>query len=162
MTYNKKIYIVLSVLVVLAGILVGQVWFGERVAADGFQGQLQEVMGNSIFISGAYLDGDIPLDPTNRKRIEILVGPNTKFTKTVEYLLPMAEVIKLQESGQNYKIEDLKREKIEGSLADIVKAAGSGIPVTARVKKGNIYGKTKFKVDTIDYFKLVNPDRPGL
>ncbi len=156
MSYNKKIYIGLAIIAVLGGALIWSSWFKDQIIANGFQGQLREVEDNSFFLEGAYLVDDKPIDVANRKGVWILIAPETKFNKIVWYMPTDEELAK---TGGRWNPSDLKKEQREGGMGDLLKAAGSGLTITATSNK-NIYNKSSFRADSIEYIKQIYSGRP--
>lgn len=159
MSNNKKIALGLVIVCSLSALLAFNFWM-NRVVADNFQGQLQEVKGTKLYIDGIYALGDNLINPEIIiKGVEVSVTSETRFIKTLWYLPSMEE---LKKTKGRWNPDEIRKEQVEGSLDDLFKQQNRS-PISVRViSEKNIYNLVGFEAGSIEYVKMVDPARPDL
>jgi len=154
---STVILIVSALVLAVAGFFVSRFIFQKRIEAKEFIGQVQKVEGSSVFLKGIFVTPDKPELARNgfNENVEIEIGPATQIVKIVMYMPTLKE---LEKTGGRWNPAELKREEKPGAIIDLTyKKEGLTIRV---VSETNIFNKSKFIPQRIEYVEQVYPDRP--
>ncbi len=148
---NLKLKIVISVLVLVAGVVSGYQWYKNKPASHKFVGNVVEVVKDSgqIKISGVYIL-DATDKPQDAKTEEVVVDydSSTKFIKTVMYR-PSDE--ELKKSNGVWDMSKIKTDTVAGSIDDL----SINRMVTVKTHS-NILGASKISASEVSYFMIGN------
>lgn len=148
---DKKKFLIIALIIFFAAFLVWNWRFQDRVQAKEFVGHVQEVQGNSIMAQGVFILLTRPenSDYKNNKKAEILVTPETKFTKTIWYMPKPV-------TGASFDPDKIRKEEVPGVLSELTQNV-VGMPIRVLSSK-NIFNKAKFTASEVQYLKQVYPD----
>lgn len=150
----KSRIISIAIIVLLAAGVFYWASSRERIVSKSFVGQIKSATDGKFVLNGFY---QIPDDPSKEKvddrmNVEVLVGSNTKYTKTLLYY-PTRE--DLAASGGMYRPEDLRKEIVSGSVEDLRTGQVDGFYAHS---ERNVYGKKQFMASEILYIWTVYPE----
>ena len=155
---NKKILLLVFLLVAVAiTVFVFFEMSSSSVKSHTFYGSLVETGPDYLIVEGTF-ETESDFAAVSPKKVKIKINSDTEFIKEIWHMLSAEESAKL---GGRWSPDDLEKERIAGSLDDLKNTPGSGLPIKATSKR-NIYNKSSFKADTIEYLRMINPDRPDL
>ncbi len=162
---NKNlIWLGIGILIIVAG-LVAYYKYSDKfpgmiggIESREFQGAIQKVEANKIYLKGSYIVSDSEKAKIKDQEIvnklydvAVEVTPETKFVKTIWYMLSMKE---LEKTGGAWNPDDLKKDIQEGSFEDLKNVQGLALKVTTAE---NIFGEKDFKAITASYVVSVYP-----
>ena len=136
---NIKITIAIVVFVGLVAVTVVFKWVYK--SSTEFAGSVQKVEENYVYAEGVFtVPGHLEkyYDPSHKKSVRILIGPDTEITKIVRYNLPI--------QGEEWDHTKFRAESTRGSLKDL--RQGLLVKVTS---SENIFDKNQFTPSKIEY-----------
>ncbi|OGE81595.1 MAG: hypothetical protein A3H72_03000 [Candidatus Doudnabacteria bacterium RIFCSPLOWO2_02_FULL_48_8] len=144
---NKKT--VFATIVILLIVVATWFWWQGQAAVKAYEfaGRIEKVEGPVIFTKGVYENAQNPKGLTLAEEDkQIVVGEDTKLIKITQFMPTAAE---LEQSGGQYRPQDLRSEQSAGSLDDLAQGLTDG--VFAKSDR-NIYGQSKFVATEITYY----------
>lgn len=150
--FKKNSLIIDAILVVVLILILSwssiiQLMPWNRIVANKLTGTVMKIEENSISISGGFVVSK-NADQYNSVEKEFIVKVNekTKFKK-VKLFLPEKDF---------YYVDDLQREEISGSLAELTEKYRSFWAITA-ISNKNIFNKDTFTATEIEYIEPIYP-----
>lgn len=140
--------------VILAGIIGWYFWRVPKPQSFQIAGPIQKIEGNSIFVNAVFYDARNPsqiLDSENRREVEVVVVPETRFVKTT-IIMPSRE--ELEKTNGYYEPGKLPQSQGAGTIDDLKSGEAAGVFVASAK---NIFGEAKFQAAEIRYILSVYP-----
>jgi len=148
--YKKIIFIIVAVVAVVMVVWNLKKDSGEiKVQANQFNGQIQSIEGDKILAKG-YLTSSSGELVNEEKSVKIEVNNDTELKKIIWHMLSSQELAK---RDGKWNSDELIKENQVGSMDDL--SPGVSIEVKS---KANIFDKSSFKADSVQYIKFVYPD----
>lgn len=154
----KASLLLLTILIV--GILIwvnksGKLFDSQSLTSQEFTGTLESYEGNILVAGGIYtLETANEAEVQEIKKVEIIVGPNTKITRTL-LTLPTAE--ELKKTNGYFESDKLKKVESQVDLATLQKDTdGFGMGIFAKSDR-NIFGASSFTATEINYRVVTRP-----
>ena len=151
-----KFGIFFGVLFLLVFVWFGQKWYFNyrQTQSHQVQGQLETLTQNSLDIMGVHVLDAYPekSDFANPQPIQVKITSDTKFVKTIWYMLTKAELAKT--NGVWYP-DKLKKEQQEGSITDLSLVQGMLLTIKTL---NNSAGDKIITASEIDYVIRIYPE----
>lgn len=155
---KRKVIIVIGIAIIaIAGAFLAYRYFKMPVVqTKEFNGNLQSIKNNSIFVQGSPFSSDakviqsIKIDPNNPPTVEIVVTADTKIIRTTFYM-PTADELK-KTNGMFYP-DKLPKEQSSVGLDMLLNDFKIAHYIIGIKVKGttNVIGQPKFTAQQIEY-----------
>lgn len=138
---------------VIVAVIVSFVFVIKNISyAEQFNGRIEEVKGNSLFVKGFFVDLKTNKLSQDSNSVEILINSDTKIIKTLLYMPTQKE---LKQTGGRWSPNNLKKETKEVSIEELKNK--QSFPITVKMKKVR-QGTQKFNAVEIDFTEQIYSD----
>lgn len=150
---SKIRWIIILVVLILAGFLIQKYLTGSRARAYEFSGSIQKVDGQTLYLHGNYNSPDHPEWRAESQAVDVKVrvGSDTKLVKIT--ILRPADFAAQIRAGKAIDPETLKQEISAGSINDLASGKVNGAVIET---SNNIYGDKNFTAQSITYYYAVD------